>query len=322
MDEVSSEVHQLGDQFALSIQEAPTLQELFPYLGKETLNDPFDATPRAYYAKDEETALYLHSSGSTGLPKAIRLSQSHFKSYISILCIKDMRDLQLNPYGSAGLPPFHVMAVFNQAYPPLYGLVPVAMFTPMVTKPDALPLALSPENVFENARLTKSDSLLAVPTFVVLWSHSEEAIEYLKTCKFVFFGGGPLPKSTGDYLVSRGVNLVVAYGGTEFALVIRPRATLSEEWEYLEFVDKVTVRWVPQGDGSFEAHYIANEHYHPAIENLPDAKGYASSDLFVPHPTNPKIWKIVGRADDVIIHSSGEKTVPAPLEAIITASPA
>jgi hypothetical protein len=29
----------------------------------------------------------------------------------------------------------------------------------------------------------------------------------------------------------------------------------------------------------------------------------------------------VGRLDDVIIHSSGEKTVPAPIEAIITASP-
>ncbi|KAE9382787.1 NAD(P)-binding protein, partial [Gymnopus androsaceus JB14] len=64
-----------------------------------------------------------------------------------------------------------------------------------------------------------------------------------------------------------------------------------------------------------------SETHHVAIENLPDVSGYSTSDLFEPHPTIPNLWKIVGRIDDVIIHSSGEKTVPAPMEAIITANP-
>jgi long-subunit acyl-CoA synthetase (AMP-forming) len=41
----------------------------------------------------------------------------------------------------------------------------------------------------------------------------------------------------------------------------------------------------------------------------------------VPHPTKPNLWQIVGRADDVLIHSSGEKTVPGPFEKALSHSP-
>ena len=35
--------------------------------------------------------------------------------------------------------------------------------------------------------------------------------------------------------------------------------------------------------------------------------GFDTNDLFTPHPTNPDLWKIYGRADDQIMHSNGEK---------------
>lgn len=34
---------------------------------------------------------------------------------------------------------------------------------------------------------------------------------------------------------------------------------------------------------------------------------YATSDLLSPHPTKPGYWKIYGRADDQIMHNTGEK---------------
>ena len=34
---------------------------------------------------------------------------------------------------------------------------------------------------------------------------------------------------------------------------------------------------------------------------------YATSDLLIRHPTNPKLWKVHGRSDDQIVHSNGEK---------------
>ncbi len=44
-----------------------------------------------------------------------------------------------------------------------------------------------------------------------------------------------------------------------------------------------------------------------------DREAYATTDLVVPHPTKPGMWKIVGRIDEQIILSNGEKTNPLPL---------
>lgn len=35
-----------------------------------------------------------------------------------------------------------------------------------------------------------------------------------------------------------------------------------------------------------------SENYFPAIENLPDVRGYATNDLFIPHPTKKGLWKM------------------------------
>lgn len=38
--------------------------------------------------------------------------------------------------------------------------------------------------------------------------------------------------------------------------------------------------------------------------------GYSTGDLVVPHPTLPDYWKIFGRVDDQLMHSTGEKVRP------------
>ncbi|KAG6892282.1 nonribosomal peptide synthetase [Termitomyces sp. T159_Od127] len=100
-----------------------------------------------------------------------------------------------------------------------------------------------------------------------------------------------------------------------------PRPVDEQDWAYMEFSDRAEIRWVPQGDGTFECQFLTTDRHSLPVENLPDVRGYATSDLFERHPTKPYLWKIVGRIDDVIIHSSGEKTVPGPMEDIIMGSP-
>lgn len=34
---------------------------------------------------------------------------------------------------------------------------------------------------------------------------------------------------------------------------------------------------------------------------------YNTHDLLAPHPTKPGYWKVFGRSDDQIMHSTGEK---------------
>lgn len=76
VDGIRSELATSDPNFALSVEEIPALDAIFPKLGAETSEDPFETYP----APPSKTSLadigmYLHSSGSTGFPKAI--PQSH-----------------------------------------------------------------------------------------------------------------------------------------------------------------------------------------------------------------------------------------------------
>jgi hypothetical protein len=53
----------------------------------------------------------------------------------------------------------------------------------------------------------------------------------------------------------------------------------------------------------------ASADHRPAHFNIEvDGKrGYATSDLIIPHPTKAGLWRVFGRADDQIMLSTGEK---------------
>ncbi|KAF5372278.1 hypothetical protein D9757_009652 [Collybiopsis confluens] len=306
------------------IIEAPSLQEIYPRLGKETVDDPFTPIPAVPTPDNSSMAVYLHSSGSTGLPKPIGFTHRVLKDDAALTYIDDLRKLQaVKPsftVGAIGLPSFHMMGLCAHMLLPLYAPITTAVFAPTVTSREANPQLGTPETVLECAKATKCDSVTALPTFFHTWSQSEGAVDILRTMHIVTYGGGPLAHAIGENLISRGVNIATAYGGTEFGVLTTLRID-PKTWMYLEFSDLTKIRWSPQGDGTFEAQILETDRHHLAVQNLSDVKGYATSDIFEPHPTIPSLWKIVGRVDDVIIHSSGEKTVPAPIEAIITASP-
>ena len=59
----------------------------------------------------------------------------------------------------------------------------------------------------------------------------------------------------------------------------------------------------------------ATEWYRPSVINtqIDGRDAYATGDLVSPHPTKPDLWRVVGRTDDQIMHSTGEKTNPRPL---------
>lgn len=180
----------------------------------------------------------------------------------------------------------------------------------------------TPSNILQHTMKTRSNALVTIPALLQVWAQSKEAIDVLKTLEFVGYAGGPVVPKLGDFMVESGVRLNPHYGGTEFGTPTYAFTNKGDKknWSYMAFSERVNVRWVPQGDGTFECQFLTNENHVPSVENLPDVRGYATADLWTRHPTNDYLWKIVGRIDDVIIHSSGEKTVPAPMEDIILSS--
>ncbi|EKM50779.1 uncharacterized protein PHACADRAFT_213657 [Phanerochaete carnosa HHB-10118-sp] len=161
------------------------------------------------------------------------------------------------------------------------------------------------------------------------WVKLKDDIEYLKTLKIVAFGGGPLSSKVGGELIAEGVNLYPCYGGTEFGPHTKvfdmdessnpaSGAKTKADWEWMSFSDRVTCRWVPEGNNTFELQYLTCATHRPNLENLEDTKGYATSDLWESHPSKKGLWRIIGRKDDVIV--LGEKVVPIPQEGVIGSS--
>ncbi|KAJ7056386.1 putative aminoadipate reductase [Mycena amicta] len=306
----------------LSLEDIPTLAQMYPLLGRETSQDAFTPYPQPTDKPSlEEPAFYLHSSGSTGLPKPIPLSH---RSIISFAALETYTQIvELAPRLAVGaLPPFHAMGIFTQFMCPIFLGLTACLYPPASTIDEhRVPGNATSENSLENAKKVGASGLVAVPSFLLDWAQREEDVEYLKSLNIVPFAGGSLATHVGDFLVGKGVNLVGIYGGTEFGAGTIIRPAVAGDWDWMQFSDQVGVRWDPVGDETFECQFLTVPTHQPAVENLPDVKGYATKDLFERHPTKPHLYRIIGRLDDVIIMANGEKTVPGPMEDILNTSP-
>ncbi|EKM52251.1 uncharacterized protein PHACADRAFT_260494 [Phanerochaete carnosa HHB-10118-sp] len=312
----------------LRVDNMPGLPEVFPGLAGKAGSASAEAEP--YPASDKPVeprspSLYIHSSGSTGYPKSVHFAHRRTVQWMASNVYGSNRDVR---FGAMAPPTFHSMGLLLQLTYPLATGREVVIYTPQDPAPPVVP---HPQNVYEVAKLAKCTALLAMPSFVEAWTLSldTEIIEYLKTLTVLLYGGGPLALSTGDKLVRAGVPLRNGYGGTEFGNPVVPwdkiprtSTRTDPDWAWFRVpVDAPHIKWENQGDGTYELVIYEIEGYDIAMYNVPGEKAYATSDLFEPHPTKPDLWKIVGRKDDVITLSTGEKIVPIPQEAYITSSP-
>ncbi|KZP17631.1 putative aminoadipate reductase [Athelia psychrophila] len=306
---------------SLRFDDAPTVLQCYPYLGHETHSHPFTPYPAPQTPHDPDQLLfYMHSSGSTGLPKPVPQTSRTLLGWCSLAYIVDLRHIYR--LGVMHLPPFHTLSIEMQLCVPLSGVSTVALYPPTsLTDHTHPPAAPTTDTIMEHSKRTGVTAVMAVPSFLETWSLEREGVEWMKSLDFVGFGGGPLARKVGDALSADGVNLSCLYGATEVGIP----STLfggaeqrgAEDWSYVRFDEKAHVRWVRQAGGTFKSQFLDTEVHKVSVLNLPDVRGYASNDVWEPHPTKAGFWRIVGRLDDVIILASGLNVVPGPLEAVI-----
>ena len=125
-------------------------------------------------------------------------------------------------------------------------------------------------------------------------------------------------------MVTNGINLFATYASTQVGMisVFLPKH-VGKDWEYFYFSPNREVRMIPDSHGASEAVIVSTPEFTPRKINtkIDGRDAYATSDLFTPHPTVPGLWTVFGRTDDQIMHSTGEKTNPGPLEAILNRDP-
>ncbi|KAF5349781.1 hypothetical protein D9758_010220 [Tetrapyrgos nigripes] len=322
-DFLASIREKLDPTYECVFEEAPGLSDLYSKLGKEKAEDDFSPLSDLPCLSDEDLAMCIHSSGSTGLPKAIRFTHRALKTLANSYLVRETRNWE-SPirFSGFGLLLFHATGIGCYITSALSGPITVALFPPTVTKPNEVPIVATPENTVQHLERTKATASFIPPSFFSSFTRSEKAIEVLRKLVFVNTAGGFIPTTTGDHLVSSGVRLRVVFAGTEIGVpsLLSLEDLDPQDWNVFAFSKQTKVRWIPHGEGLFRCQFLTSDTYQPSVENLPNEKGYEGNDLFAPHPTKEGFWRIVGRIDDVIVQTNGQKTLPGPIEDAVLSS--
>ncbi|KAF9020020.1 acetyl-CoA synthetase-like protein [Hymenopellis radicata] len=303
-----------------------TLPELFPIPQFDELYAPYSEMEHLppvlaeQKGKLDRVMMYTHSSGSTSSPKPIPWTNRRFLQYAMVPWYSN-QDFTDKVFAINAIPMFHVMGAIQISFNASCGNV-MACFEPRTA-----PLVPTPDALIQCARATSSDYIYCVPSFAEAWSRNPDHVQWLSQRSGIIYGGGSLNKAAGDHLASSGVHIAQLYGSTESGAVniMCPggKDLVPEDWEYFRLPKFVETHMRPQGDNTFELVIISTRWNTLAVTNTKvDGKdAFATSDLLEPHPERPGYWRVYGRMDGQIIHSTGEKTNAILLESILNEDP-
>ncbi|KAH6623072.1 hypothetical protein F5144DRAFT_495138 [Chaetomium tenue] len=276
--------------------------------------------PDHYVGEQDRNVLILHSSGTTGLPKAIFQSHKYLLGYASCHIRTDEEDI--GALNMSTLPLYHG---FGLVVPCLtLGIGKPFLLPP----PHTVPTGLSTANAL---RQFGCKSLMTVPHILdeMVALPPGEGVDALLPLQFVACGGGPLKLTTGEKLAAAGVKLLAHFGTTEIG-PLAPIFAPSEDydWRYWRLRDdyRITVEPVeqqPEQQQNTTAPSAPSSGQHYQLTALPFGwdTPFVLQDWLVTSDRNPgRDFRAMGRKDDLIVLITGEKVPPQILESALCQS--
>ncbi|KAJ5780425.1 hypothetical protein N7457_005585 [Penicillium paradoxum] len=264
--------------------------------------------------ESKKIAWILHSSGSTGFPKPIFLT--------NLQTLANFRK-------SFGLRLFTVSPLFHS-----HALMELgrAFFTraPAYLGNHSLPVTY--QTLFAALQVAQPEQISAVPYVIKLLAEKQEGIQALARPKLVLYGGSSCPDDLGDRLVAQGVNLVGNYGATETGQIMTSfRDPEDKEWQYMRLHRPVADFTLMDeiSPGVFECVALDGlpskgpSNSKPPYSAKNPENSFRTADLFTRHsdPEKSNYYKYLSRLDDRITLVNGEKVLPIPIEGRIREEP-
>ncbi|KAF7299983.1 Acetyl-CoA synthetase-like protein [Mycena kentingensis (nom. inval.)] len=265
---------------------------------------------------------FFHTSGSTGNPKLIPWRHR----WLSLWCIQQER--QKTPKRGTSyiqMPTFHSSGSLL-AYIMILGRGSWWHFLDSRQPPTATSVLRNLAIVGVRAAERESPLEVVMPPSIMEAivdgdkEHLQDNLKVLRMTSMVMTGGALLRKDVGDFLRRESVPIQTIVGMTELGTI--GMIELEEDWEYMKLNDmyKFTFKG-EEGPGGQQEMIVLPHENAPCVINHKDPEGFATGDLWAPHPTKPGLWKIIGRAGDTTVLSNGEKTDNKQLETLLCVSP-
>ncbi|CAG8701751.1 20999_t:CDS:1, partial [Cetraspora pellucida] len=256
----------------------------------------------------EKTIAIFHSSGSTSFPKLVPLTNRYF---LDVTKLNMHENILLTP------PLFHiygfVLALISILSPDSTCAFPIVA--------GSIPLA---NEVLYSLKQSNAKILYTLPaTIEQIYNNYPGEIKTLLNLKSIFYGGAALLPQIGEQLVQSGVKIKNSYGTTETGLLMMTPENLSSEipWNALKLIiPESNIKWIERNDILDGAKELVIKKGSPNLANIEgntDNGDYRISDLFLEIQKGSGYYLLLGRVDDTLIHSTGEKTNPLPIEETI-----
>lgn len=276
---------------------------------KSTFNVPRFHRVCAMERESKKVAWIIHSSGTTGFPKPIFIT--NFGALANWRKGLGFKSFTVSPLFHS-----HALMEFGRA---------VYAKRPMFFGNHQLPVTR--QNLLASLRVAKPEMVCAVPYVLKLLAEREEGIAELAKAKVVMYGGSACPDPLGDELVSKGVHLAGNYGATETGFIMnsfRQNWAEDKEWNYLRLYKPVAdhVLMDEISPGIYECVALDGLPSKVTVNTDVPLNAFRTKDLFMRHPdpTKAHMWKYVSRLDDRLTLVNGEKVLPVPIEGHIRKS--
>ena len=290
----------------VSLREACPLESLLRDSDDPVLESKaYCRRTKQYVREDDCDVLILHSSGTTGLPKAIRLSHRYMLGYAACHELPTNGDESLHGINLSTLPLFHGFGL-------LAPCLSLAVGKPLCLPPaTTIPTGKLVYRLLQRSRIT---SLMTVPTILEEVTQMDDYTVVLKDLarlEFVACGGGALKMATGEILQSHKVTILNHFGATELgalAPIFRPAGDY--DWRYLRIRKDMGLQLQSLKKG---------EEQDGACKLIGRPFGWGTDfelqDHLQRNPAHPeREVRILGRKDDVIVLATGEKVQPYAME--------
>ncbi|CAG8745279.1 222_t:CDS:1, partial [Dentiscutata heterogama] len=151
-------------------------------------------------------------------------------------------------------------------------------------------------------------------------------IKTLLKLRSINFAGAALSPQIGERLVKSGANIQSVYGSTETGVIMDTRIVNKSflpniPWNAMKLaIPESYVKWIEKNDFIDGAKELIIKKEAPILSNIKgntEDGDYKVGDLLLETPKGSGFYILLGRVDDTIVHSTGEKTNPIPIEETI-----
>lgn len=306
---LSKRTERLIAQDVKDLAEVKMVAPFTTFLHGQVLSDSVNGAGqggRLAVDESDTNILILHSSGTTGLPKPIRLAHRYVLGYAA--CHRFPDNQPLDWMNLSTLPLYHGFGLLAPCLSLSVGLC--CVFPPS----SVIPAAHSTMDLFTAFGVR---SLMTVPSILEDMvglgpAERSRALRLLQSMHFIATGGGPLNPDVGAALASEGIKLLNHYGATEIgaiAPIFKP--SVDYDYRFLRLRTDLGLQLHPVADGGPEEPQRFKLVGHPFGWERP----FEIQDELVKRPDSDHVEvKILGRRDDLIVLKNGEKVLPRTLE--------